>query len=56
MNPFPTWILNLRESMRFEIKELQASSTYHYFVTHDQSEAMAISDRMMVCDMGDHAD
>ena len=22
------------------------------FVTHDQSEAMAISDRMMVCDMG----
>ena len=43
----------LRESMRFEIKELQQK--FHFtiiFVTHDQSEAMAISDRMMVCDMG----
>lgn len=43
----------LRESMRFEIKELQRR--FHFtiiFVTHDQAEAMAISDRMMVCDMG----
>lgn len=43
----------LRETMRFEIKELQAKYGFTIiFVTHDQSEAMAISDRMMVCDMG----
>lgn len=43
----------LRESMRFEIKELQRRFGFTIiFVTHDQSEAMAISDRMMVCDMG----
>ena len=43
----------LRESMRFEIKELQRKFNFTIiFVTHDQSEAMAISDRMMVCDMG----
>ncbi len=43
----------LRESMRFEIKELQNKFGFTIiFVTHDQSEAMAISDRMMVCDMG----
>lgn len=43
----------LRESMRFEIKALQKKFNFTIiFVTHDQSEAMAISDRMMVCDMG----
>lgn len=43
----------LRETMRFEIKELQKKFNFTIiFVTHDQSEAMAISDRMMVCDMG----
>ena len=43
----------LRETMRFEIKELQRQFGFTIiFVTHDQSEAMAISDRMMVCDMG----
>lgn len=43
----------LRETMRFEIKELQRKFNFTViFVTHDQSEAMAISDRMMVCDMG----
>lgn len=43
----------LRESMRFEIKALQHKFGFTViFVTHDQSEAMAISDRMMVCDMG----
>ena len=43
----------LRESMRFEIKNLQRKFGFTIvFVTHDQSEAMAISDRMMVCDMG----
>lgn len=43
----------LRESMRFEIKELQKKFNFTIiFVTHDQSEAMALSDRMMVMDMG----
>lgn len=43
----------LRETMRFEIKELQRKFNFTIiFVTHDQSEAMAISDKMMVCDMG----
>ncbi|MDD3428458.1 MAG: ABC transporter ATP-binding protein [Oscillospiraceae bacterium] len=43
----------LRESMRFELKELQRKFNFTIiFVTHDQSEAMALSDRMMVCDMG----
>ncbi len=43
----------LRESMRFEIKELQKEFNFTIvFVTHDQAEAMAISDRMMVMDMG----
>lgn len=43
----------LRETMRFELRELQRKFNFTIiFVTHDQSEAMAISDRMMVCDMG----
>ena len=43
----------LRESMRFEIKKLQEEFNFTIiFVTHDQSEAMALSDRMMVMDMG----
>lgn len=44
---------HLRESMRFEIKRLQKEFGFTIiFVTHDQSEAMAISDRMLVMDMG----
>lgn len=43
----------LRESMRFEIKELsQNLGLTVVFVTHDQAEAMAISDRILVMDMG----
>ncbi len=43
----------LRESMRFEIRKLQKKLNLTViFVTHDQAEAMAVSDRMMVCDMG----
>ena len=43
----------LRETMRFELKELQRKFGFTIiFVTHDQSEAMAISDRMLVADMG----
>ena len=44
----------LRENMRFEIKALQKKYNFAIiFVTHDQSEAMAISDRMLVMDMGE---
>ncbi|MDR3048248.1 MAG: ABC transporter ATP-binding protein [Elusimicrobiota bacterium] len=44
---------HLREEMRFEIKDLQK----HYgfaivYVTHDQSEAMALSDRILVMKLG----
>lgn len=43
----------LRETMRFEIKALQKKFNFTIiFVTHDQSEAMALSDRMLVMDMG----
>jgi iron(III) transport system ATP-binding protein len=43
----------LRELMRFEIKDLQRRFGFSIvFVTHDQSEAMALSDRMLVMDMG----
>ncbi|PKL12070.1 MAG: polyamine ABC transporter ATP-binding protein [Spirochaetae bacterium HGW-Spirochaetae-4] len=43
----------LRESMRFEIKALQKKFNFTIiFVTHDQSEAMALSDRMLVMDLG----
>lgn len=42
---------NLREEMRFEIKELQkkTASTVIY-ITHDQGDAMAIADRMIIMD------
>ena len=44
---------HLRETMRFELKELQQKFGFTIiFVTHDQSEAMALSDRMLVADMG----
>jgi iron(III) transport system ATP-binding protein len=39
----------LREEMRFEIKDLQRKFGFTIvFVTHDQSEAMALSDRILV--------
>jgi len=39
----------LREEMRFEIKDLQRKFGFTIiFVTHDQSEAMALSDRLLV--------
>ncbi|MEI7670938.1 MAG: ABC transporter ATP-binding protein [Deltaproteobacteria bacterium] len=43
----------MREIMRFEIKELQ--KRFHFtiiYVTHDQTEAMALSDRIVIMDMG----
>jgi iron(III) transport system ATP-binding protein len=40
---------HLREEMRFEIKDLQRKFGFSIiYVTHDQSEAMALSDRVMV--------
>ena len=44
---------HLREEMRFEIKELQKIYGFSImYVTHDQSEAMALSDRIMVMKNG----
>lgn len=43
----------LREEMRFEIKNLQNKFGFTIiYVTHDQAEAMALSDRMLVMDHG----
>ncbi|MCL1965362.1 MAG: ABC transporter ATP-binding protein [Firmicutes bacterium] len=43
----------LRESMRFEIKEIQnAMGITVVYVTHDQTEAMAMSDRVIVINQG----
>ncbi|MGC3965098.1 MAG: ABC transporter ATP-binding protein [Rhodocyclaceae bacterium] len=44
---------HLREEMRFEIKDLQRHYGFSIlYVTHDQSEAMALSDRIMVMKLG----
>jgi iron(III) transport system ATP-binding protein len=44
---------HLREEMRFEIKDLQRRFGFAIlYVTHDQAEAMALSDRIMVMDQG----
>lgn len=43
----------LRESMRFEIKEIQKKLNMTViYVTHDQGEAMAMSDRIIVMNKG----
>lgn len=43
----------LRESMRFELKELQKKlNVTVIYVTHDQAEAMAMSDRIVVMNSG----
>ena len=43
----------LREAMRFEIKEIQKNfGITVVYVTHDQTEAMAMSDRIIVFDRG----
>ncbi len=44
---------HLREEMRFEIKDLQRKYGFSIiYVTHDQAEAMALSDRIMVMKHG----
>ena len=43
----------MREVMRFEIKELQKRFNFTIvYVTHDQAEAMALSDRIVIMDVG----
>jgi iron(III) transport system ATP-binding protein len=43
----------LREDMRFEIKDLQVNTGVTIiYVTHDQAEAMAMSDRIVVMNQG----
>ena len=43
----------MREEMRFEIKDLQRRFDFTIvYVTHDQAEAMALSDRIMIMSMG----
>jgi iron(III) transport system ATP-binding protein len=44
---------HFREEMRFEIKDLQRRFGFSIlYVTHDQSEAMALSDRILVMKLG----
>ena len=44
---------HLREEMRFEIKDLQKKYNFTViYVTHDQAEAMALSDRVLVMNFG----
>ncbi|MBN2751972.1 MAG: ABC transporter ATP-binding protein [Rhodospirillaceae bacterium] len=44
---------HFREEMRFEIKDLQRRFGFSIlYVTHDQSEAMALADRLMVMRLG----
>jgi iron(III) transport system ATP-binding protein len=44
---------HLREEMRFEIKDLQRKYGFAIiYVTHDQAEAMALSDRILVMKLG----
>src|SRR5690606_18328365 len=44
---------NLREEMQFELKELhERLSATIVFVTHDQAEAVTMSDRVAVLDKG----
>lgn len=44
---------HLREEMRFEIKDLQRQYGFSIiYVTHDQAEAMALSDRILVMRQG----
>ncbi len=51
--PFSNLDANLREQMRFEIREIQKRiGITTVFVTHDQNEAMAAADRLVVMAKG----
>jgi len=52
--PFSALDKNLRESMQVEVKRLhQETGTTFVFVTHDQSEALALSSRVAIFDRGE---
>lgn len=56
MSLFPIWTPALRVKMRAELKELQQKlGITMIFVTHDQEEALCLSDRIVVMDHGDVA-
>jgi iron(III) transport system ATP-binding protein len=51
--PFSNLDARLREEMRFELKDVQARlGVTTLFVTHDQAEAMILSDRVLVMNGG----
>jgi iron(III) transport system ATP-binding protein len=51
--PFSNLDAQLREDMRFEVKDLQQRlGLTMVFVTHDQKEAMVLSDRIIVMNLG----
>jgi iron(III) transport system ATP-binding protein len=51
--PFSNLDARLREDMRFELKDVQARlGVTTLFVTHDQAEAMILSDRVLVMNGG----
>jgi len=51
--PFSNLDARLREEMRFELKELQTRvGVTTLFVTHDQTEALILSDRVLVMNAG----
>ena len=54
--PLSNLDLKLREAMRIELKEIQAALDMTFvYVTHDQEEAMAMSDRIVVMWQGEIA-
>lgn len=54
--PLSNLDLKLREAMRIELKEIQAALGMTFiYVTHDQEEAMAMSDRIVVMWQGEIA-
>jgi spermidine/putrescine ABC transporter ATP-binding subunit len=51
--PLSALDLKLRQQMRFEIKRIQKSlKVTTIFVTHDQTEALAMADRIVIMDKG----
>ncbi len=51
--PFSNLDARLRDEMRFELRELQRRlRVTSIFVTHDQTEAMMLSDRVLVMNLG----
>ena len=53
MNHYPALDLKLRQAMRSELKTLQRETGITFiFVTHDQEEALTMSDRIAVMSQG----